>query len=101
MPTGSYQVHVSEGALFLWLRFPGLPISSAELYERLKARGVLIVPGEYFFYGSHPDVPHQTECIRMTFSMPYDVVRGGIEILAEVIASLVGLTFPPPGRQSR
>lgn len=88
MPAGSYQVHVSEGALFLWLRFPGLPITSAELYERLKARGVLIVPGEYFFYGNHPHVPHQTECIRMTFSMPYDVVRGGIEVLADVITSL-------------
>jgi ABC-type lipoprotein export system ATPase subunit len=32
----------------LWFR--NLPITTKELYERLKKRGVLVVPGEYFFY---------------------------------------------------
>ncbi|MGE9268314.1 MAG: valine--pyruvate transaminase, partial [Verrucomicrobiales bacterium] len=35
-----YFVHRSEGALFLWMWFEGLPISARELYRRLKARGV-------------------------------------------------------------
>ena len=34
-----YRIHRPEGAIFLWLWFDGLPISSQELYERLKARG--------------------------------------------------------------
>jgi len=34
--------------MFLWLWFPDLPISSLELYKRLKARGVLVVSGHYF-----------------------------------------------------
>ena len=34
-----YAIHRPEGAIFLWLWFPDLPISSAELYERLKGRG--------------------------------------------------------------
>jgi valine--pyruvate aminotransferase len=87
MPAGRFRVHVSEGALFLWLRLK-MPITSAELYERLKRRGVLVVPGEYFFFGLEESWPHQHECIRMTFSMPTDVVRGGIEILADELRNL-------------
>ncbi len=46
-----FRVHKPEGAIFLWLWFDELPITTMELYRRLKARGVLIVPGEYFFIG--------------------------------------------------
>ena len=87
MPPGSYAVHASEGALFLWLRLQ-MPITSLELYERLKRRGVLVVPGEYFFFGLSESWAHQHECIRMTFSMASDVVRAGIETLADEISSL-------------
>ena len=85
LPEGRYRVHVSEGALFLWLWLE-MSISSRELYERLKARDVLIVPGEYFFYGlddSDEDWDHRHACIRMTFSMPNEVVEAGIQVLAE------------------
>lgn len=84
MPPGSYQVHASEGALFLWLSLE-TSMTSAELYERLKQRGVLIVPGEYFFFGLTEPWSHQHECIRLTFSMRTDVVRDGIRILGEVV----------------
>jgi len=43
--------HKVEGAIFLWLWFPKLTIGSAELYRRLKKRGVIVVPGHYFFPG--------------------------------------------------
>ena len=36
-----YAVHRSEGAFFLWLWLPQLPIPTRELYRRLKARKVL------------------------------------------------------------
>ena len=45
------RIHKPEGALFLWLWFEGLPISSRELYQRLKKKGVLVVSGHYFFPG--------------------------------------------------
>ena len=84
-----YFIHKAEGALFLWLWFPGLPVSSQELYRRLKQRGVLIVPGEYFFPGLDDDPwPHKQECIRMTYSMHDDVVREGIKIIAEEVRKL-------------
>ncbi|MGR5541206.1 aminotransferase class I/II-fold pyridoxal phosphate-dependent enzyme, partial [Vibrio campbellii] len=46
-----FRIHKPEGAIFLWLWFDDLPITTMELYKRLKERGVLIVPGEYFFIG--------------------------------------------------
>lgn len=84
MPPEAYRVHVSEGALFLWLWLK-TSITSRELYERLKSRGVLVVPGEYFFFGLEEPWEHEHECIRMTFSMPNEVVEEGIQILAETL----------------
>ena len=49
-----YAVHKSQGAIFLWLWFKNLPISSRELYEKLKKRNVIVVPGEYFFFRLGP-----------------------------------------------
>lgn len=82
-----YHFHRSEGALFLWLWFPGLPITSRELYERLKARGVLIISGHYFFFGLDDRVEwrHRHECLRMTFTMPADVVSEGIRIIGQEV----------------
>lgn len=80
-----YRYHVSEGALFLWMWFKDLPISSQELYEKLKARGVLIVPGHHFFFGLDEEWQHTQECIRVTYTMPEDKVRDGIKIIAEVV----------------
>ncbi len=92
-PSIPYRVHLSEGALFLWLWFESMPISSKELYERLKARNVLIVSGHYFFFGVDTDEPwqHQHECIRMTFTMDENTVREGIKVIAEEVARAYGM----------
>jgi valine--pyruvate aminotransferase len=82
----SYYIHRSEGALFLWLWFEGLPISSKELYRRCKERGALVVPGEYFFFGEEGDWKHGRECVRVTFTMPEEVVREGLRIVGEEVA---------------
>jgi valine--pyruvate aminotransferase len=79
-------MHRSEGALFLWFWFPGLPITSQELYERLKKREVLVIPGQHFFFG-HDDEswPHRHECIRVSYAMDEAVVRDGLKIIAEEV----------------
>jgi valine--pyruvate aminotransferase len=79
-------MHRSEGALFLWFWFPGLPITSQELYERLKKREVLVIPGQHFFYG-HSDAAwqHQHECIRVSYAMDETIVRSGLAIIAEEV----------------
>jgi len=82
-----WHMHRSEGALFLWLWFPELPISAAELYQRLKAREVLVIPGHHFFFGCDAtEWRHRQECIRVSFAMDEDTVRDGIAIIAEEVA---------------
>lgn len=82
-----YRVHCCEGALFLWLWFPGLPIADVELYERLKRRGVLVVPGSYFFFGDGDFGPHARECIRVNYTQAAQTVREGLAIIAEEVKS--------------
>jgi valine--pyruvate aminotransferase len=79
------RVHRPEGAFFLWLWFPQLPIGSSELYRRLKARGVVVVPGAHFFPGLEEPWPHAEECIRVSYAQPPDAVRRGLQIIAEEV----------------
>ncbi len=80
-----FRIHRPEGAIFLWLWFPGLPITSAALYQRLKERGVLVIPGHYFFPGLSEDWEHKHECIRVTYSQSPQVVEKGIAIIADEV----------------
>jgi len=80
-----YRIHKPEGTFFFWLWFPGLPITSAELYQRLKARGVLIVPGHYFFPGLTGSWRHRDECLRLNYSQDEAVVEKGIAIIADEV----------------
>ena len=83
-----WRMHRSEGALFLWFWFPGLPISSKQLYQRLKDRGVLVIPGEYFFFGEGlGEWPHRDECIRVSYAMDEATVRDGLAIIAEEVTA--------------
>jgi valine--pyruvate aminotransferase len=81
-----WAIHASEGAFFHWLWLRGMKITTQELYQRLKARKVLIVPGEYFFFGLKEDWSHRHECLRLNFSQPQDVVREGLRIIADEAA---------------
>jgi valine--pyruvate aminotransferase len=83
-----WAVHESEGAIFLWLWFKDLPIGSKELYRRLKARNVVVVPGDYFFFGLEGDWPHSRECIRLNYSAPEEIVDAGIRVLGEELRKL-------------
>jgi len=83
-----FKIHKAEGALFLWLWFKDLPISSNELYKRLKAKGLLIVSGHYFFPGLDQEWQHTQECIRLNYAQDDDVVERGVAILAEEINAL-------------
>lgn len=80
-----YRIHQPEGAIFLWLWFEGLPISSQELYDRLKSRGVLIVPGHNFFPGIEQDWKHKDECIRVSYSQDEASVQRGVRLIGEEV----------------
>lgn len=86
-PRLPYRIHRSEGAFFLWIWFEDLPITSRELYERLKQRDVLVVPGSFFFFGlDASDWSHRDQCIRVTFTMPTATLERAFGIIAEEVA---------------
>lgn len=78
-------IHKPEGAIFLWLWFRDLPISTELLYQRLKARGVLMVPGHFFFPGLEHDWPHTHQCMRMNYVPDTENIERAIQILAEEV----------------
>jgi valine--pyruvate aminotransferase len=84
----NFRIHKAEGALFLWLWFKDLPITSHELYLRLKDKGLIIVSGHYFFPGLEQGWQHTHECIRLNYAQETSVVARGVDILAQVINEL-------------
>ncbi|MEX2480772.1 MAG: valine--pyruvate transaminase [Gammaproteobacteria bacterium] len=81
-----YLLHQPQGAIFLWLWFPGLPITAEELYRRLKRRHVLVIPGHYFFPGlDADDWAHKHECIRISYAQAPQDVEEGIRIIGEEV----------------
>ncbi len=80
-----FRIHKPEGAIFLWLWFDQLPITTMELYQRLKKRGVLIVPGEYFFIGQDEQWQHSHQCLRMNYVQDEAIMQKGIDIIAEEV----------------
>jgi valine--pyruvate aminotransferase len=85
-----YRIHKPEGAIFLWLWFKDLPITSEELYQRLKARGVLVISGHHFFPGLEEEWQHSHECIRVTYCQDASVVEAGARIIAEEVGRVFG-----------
>lgn len=88
---GAYpmKIHKPEGAIFLWLWFENLPVSSQTLYEMLKAEGTLIIPGEHFFVGiDTQDYPHAGECIRMSIAQDAHTLEKGIAAIGKTVRKL-------------
>ena len=85
-----WRMHASEGAMFQWLNFPGLPGGSKELYNRLRKRGVVVVSGHYFFFGLPQPWDHANECLRLNTSQPAEVVREGLRLVAEEAVAMFG-----------
>ncbi|MEM5527212.1 valine--pyruvate transaminase [Gammaproteobacteria bacterium AS21] len=80
-----FRIHKPEGAIFLWLWFKDLPIDSQTLYQRLKQRGVIIVPGQNFFVGINEQWQHKHECIRVSYAADEKLVKRGVDIIAEEV----------------
>jgi valine--pyruvate aminotransferase len=85
LPEERCLIHKPEGAIFLWLWFKDLPISTETLYQRLKQRGVLMVPGHFFFPGLEHPWPHTHQCMRMNYVPDAEQIERGVKILAEEV----------------
>ncbi len=83
------KIHKPEGAIFLWIWFENLPISTQELYEILKQKGTLIIPSEHFFVGiDTKHYRHAHECIRMSIAQSDETLQKGIACIGEVVRDL-------------
>lgn len=80
-----YLIHKTEGALFMWVWFKNLPITSYALYQKLKEQKVLVVPGEYFFPGMKNELTYKNECLRITYSQNWETVKTGLEIITKAV----------------
>lgn len=84
-----YAIHQPEGAFFLWLWFPELPVSSAKLYELLKDAGVLVIPGESCFPGLSQDWLHTRQCLRVSYAVDAQALRTAMSIIARTVRVLL------------
>lgn len=85
-----YKIHKSEGSIFIWLLLPSLKITTLMFYQVLKAKGIFVMPGEYFFFGDSvnkdvniKDHPHYSKCLRLNYARPEDEIEYGIKSIAE------------------
>lgn len=83
------KIHKPEGAMFLWVWFKDLPVSTHKLYELLKEQGTLIIPSEHFFVGMDTQhYCHAHECIRLSVAQPDEVLKSGIAMIGQVARQL-------------
>lgn len=81
-----WRLHVYEGSYFFWLWCEGAKKTSMEMYEYLRDRGVVVVPGEYFFPGQDTaSWAHGHECLRLNFSRSDSELEAGVPILTEML----------------
>lgn len=80
-----FRIHKPEGAIFLWLWLEGLPITSAQLYARLKGKDVYVLSGHHFFAGLDVDWRHRGECVRISYAQDAAIVERGIDVLADEV----------------
>ena len=81
-------MHKPEGAFFIWLWLQDLPISTKELYQRLKERMVFVIPGEDFFIDIDPSWPHTQRCLRINYGQPTETLRRGFDVINDELNKL-------------
>lgn len=83
-----WRLHTHEGSYFFWLWCEGMTLTSRNIYEELKQRGVIVVPGNSFFPGlGGEDWRHASECLRLNIARPDAELEHGIGIVAEVLSA--------------
>jgi valine--pyruvate aminotransferase len=86
-----WRLHASDGGMFSWIWVDADWFTDLALYERLKAKGVFVVPGRYFF--SDPDSTgplgsHPRQCIRFSLTASEADIRAGVELLAAALVEM-------------
>jgi valine--pyruvate aminotransferase len=83
-----WYLHRGEGAIFAWLWFDQLPMTDWELYQKLKAVGVIAVPGAPFFPGLREDWAHKNQCLRISLTAGDRELEEAITRLAQIMRDI-------------
>ncbi len=83
-----WHLHLGEGAIFAWIWFDQLPCTDWELYQRLKQRGIIVVPGNAFFPGIREDWAHTHQCIRISLTAEDREITTAMGRLAELVREI-------------
>jgi len=96
-------VHRPEGCIFLWVWCRDLPVDSEEMYKRLKGRGVLVIPGHFFFPGiaDAENWRHTKECLRVSYAAITDDAKliEGLQKVGQAISD--AYSEGPPANKKR
>ncbi|MGB3137753.1 MAG: valine--pyruvate transaminase [Nodosilinea sp.] len=83
-----WYLHQGEGAIFAWLWFDQLPVTDQDLYQQLKQRGVIVVPGSPFFPGLREDWPHTRQCLRLSLTASREDLAAAAVRLGALVAEV-------------
>lgn len=83
-----WYLHQGEGAIFAWLWLQDLPITDWELYQKLKAVDVIVVPGSTFFPGLRTNWAHKQQCLRMSLTATETEIAIAMKRLAQVVTQV-------------
>ena len=82
-----FKIHENNGGMFSWLWCKNLTISDLDVYQKLKEKGVLVVPGSYFFFGEK--TAHSSQCFRISLTASEDEIIRGFKVIGEVLEKCV------------
>ncbi|MEL7502073.1 MAG: valine--pyruvate transaminase [Cyanobacteria bacterium J06554_6] len=86
MPGVPWFLHKAEGSIFAWLWLKDLPISDRDFYQRLKQKGVIIVPGNPFFPGlPEGSWDHMSQCFRISLTATTAEIIEAVKRLATLV----------------
>ncbi len=84
-----YFLHETKGAMFGFMYFENLPITDEELYQKLKKKWVLFVPGNSFFiWVDKKNYKHANQCMRISITVSDNEILKACKVLWEVLDEL-------------
>jgi valine--pyruvate aminotransferase len=90
-PDLNWYLHRVEGSLFAWLWVETQQMHDLEMYQQLKERSLLCVPGSTFFPGLREEFPHKHRCLRFSMTAPDEDLVTAAAVLAAELQSHVNI----------
>ena len=87
MPQINWYLHKAEGSLFCWLWIDEEWMNDLRLYQALKKKGVLIVPGSTFFPGLREKWDHKNRCVRISLTASDKDIQDAAAVMANVLST--------------